>query len=107
MKISIETINLSDQGDLFTHIEQQLRPVLLLLHGDVRALRLQLEDVNGPARGGVDKRCVIAVIAHAGGSRMFEDVHADARQALALTIGHLVRWAAKRELRKRAEPHVV
>lgn len=101
MKLSIETINLTNEYSLFAHIEQAVRPALLSLEGQVKSLKVQLEDVNGPTRGGVDKRCVIVVVPHAGGPMMFEDVHEDVRKVLALTVRHLERWAGAREQSQR------
>ncbi len=108
MKLCIETINLTNADDLFAHTEQQLRPALILLERHVKSLTVQLEDVSGPkvgpSRGGVDKRCVMVVVPHTGTPMIFDDVHADVRQVLALTMRHLKRWIDARELQRLARP---
>jgi putative sigma-54 modulation protein len=58
----------------------------------IRSTEVRVADVNGP-RGGIDKRCMIAVRMAGAGTVVVEDEHADPHVAVARAferIGHAV-----------------
>jgi putative sigma-54 modulation protein len=60
MQLEILGVNLALSDELRGHIERRLRSALGRFAARIDRLTVRLCDVNGP-RGGVDKRCRIAV----------------------------------------------
>ena len=60
MQLEMRGVNYDLDDELKDHIERRLRSALGRFAARIRRLTLRLTDVNGP-RGGLDKRCRIAV----------------------------------------------
>lgn len=71
MQMEMRTLNFTLSDDLKDDIERRLRSSLGRIAGQIDRLRISISDVNGP-RGGVDKRCLIAVALVPRGTIMVE-----------------------------------
>lgn len=95
MKVAIESIDLPNEHGLFGYTEMKVRAALRLLDGQIKSVHVHLEDVNGPALGGVDKHCRVAVALHGFGGCVIDDVHSDARAAVELVAARVDQWAQR------------
>ena len=99
MQLRIRGVNYGLDDGLKDHIERRLRFALGRFAARIRRLTVRLTDVNGP-RGGLDKRCRIAVALVPRGTVMVEGVGGD---PFALVAGAAKRAgrAVRRELERR------
>jgi putative sigma-54 modulation protein len=102
MQLEMRGVNYRMDDELKDHIERRLRSALGRFVAAIDRVTVRLADVNGP-RGGVDKRCLIAVaLGPAGvvrvegsGDDPFPLVTSSARR-----VGRAVRRALERRRRR-------
>ena len=87
------------------HIDRRLRTAVGRVDHRVRTIRIRLEDINGPGRGGNDKACQIeAVLASPRKNPVVvEEVHADLYAAITRAAERLS-LAVRRELDRLRHP---
>lgn len=73
MRLEMRGVNFDLADDLKNHIERRLRYALDRFEDRIDRLTVHLADINGP-RGGIDKRCRIAVNLVPRGAVMVEGV---------------------------------
>ena len=81
------------------HVEKRVSSAVGRVQQHVRGITVWFDDINGPARGGADKSCRIAVAL--GGQRhapvVVEEVHWDLYKAITLAANRLSH-AVRREV---------
>jgi ribosomal subunit interface protein len=100
MRLEIRRRRLGVSEALRAHVERRLRTALARFGGRVGLVRVYLRDVNGP-RGGVDKRCRIAVHLPRFGRAVASGAGTDPYAVVARTAERLGR-AVTRHLKRRA-----
>src|SRR5690348_13668416 len=99
MNMRILGLNYEINDELKDHIERRLRFALGRFTARIRRLTVQLSDVNGP-RGGIDKRCRIAVALFPRGIVMVQGT-GDDPFALVTHSARRARRAVRRALERR------
>ena len=84
------------------HAERALEFALDRFRERVESIRASLRDVNGSARGGVDKECRIVVALRPSGSVVARARRADAYAAMDAAAGAVGRGLARAVARRRA-----
>ena len=98
MHLDIRGQNLTLTPSLLEHIEWRLRFALGRFDGRVTRVAVRVADVNGP-RGGVDKRCRIAVRVRPAGEIVVEDTCPDLYAAIDAAAGRIGR-SVQREIER-------
>lgn len=101
MDIEVVGRNLRVGDDLNTHAQDRLAAALGQHSANIRAVRVHLEDINGP-RGGLDKRCQVRVQLKPTGDVIVEELSADAFAATSLAADR-VKVAVTRALERRRD----
>jgi len=91
-----------DGSELREQAVARVRFAMRRLSALVPRAKVQLSDVNGP-RGGVDKRCQLALSTVGAGEVVITTLAQDWRTALDLSLGRATR-ALKRALRRQQKP---
>jgi putative sigma-54 modulation protein len=99
MQLEMRGVDFELDDELAGHIERRLQFALGRFAARIRRLTVQLADVNGP-RGGIDKRCRIAVTLRPRGIVMVQSA-GDDPFALVTHSAKRVRRAVRRELERR------
>lgn len=99
MQLEVRGVNYHLDDALKDHAERRLKFALGRFAARIRRLTVRLTDVNGP-RGGLDKRCRIAVSLVPRGSVMVEG-SGDDPLALVNGTAKRVARAVRRDLQKR------
>jgi putative sigma-54 modulation protein len=105
MQLEMRGVNLELDRMLADHIERRLRSVLGRFAARIDRLAVHLSDVNGP-RGGIDKRCRIAVALVPRGMVMVEG-WGDEPFALVTRAAKRARRAVRRALERRRHNRAV
>ena len=77
MNIEIRTHNLEVSDFVRSHVERRLGFALARFGNRTDRVLVRLSDVNGPHRGGIDKRCQIEVGVRPAANVRVEDTDAD------------------------------
>jgi putative sigma-54 modulation protein len=101
MELRVRGQHMKVDSSLRETVDLRLRFALSRFGERIRSAEVQLADINGP-RGGVDKRCRIAVRIVPTGKVVVEDQDADAHAAVAKASERVAR-AVKRRLKRRRE----
>ena len=102
MQLEMRGVNYDLDDELKDHIERRLRSALGRFAARIDRLTVRLSDVNGP-RGGIDKRCRVAVALVPRGVVMVEGSGADPFTLVAdaaKRAGRSVRRALERRRRR-------
>lgn len=91
-----------DGSELREQAVARVRFAMRRLSALVPRAKVQLSDINGP-RGGVDKRCQLALSTVGAGELVFTTLAPDWRTALDLSLGRALR-TLKRALRRQQRP---
>lgn len=101
-RLEIRGLNLGLTEALLAHVRDRLGAALRSAGAAVRSATVRLKDVNGD-RGGVDKRCHVAVaMAGAGSPVVAEYTAADLYDAVTAAADRLRRGLARRTQRAQA-----
>lgn len=98
MKIEIRFRGIQASKALRAYVVRRLRFQLTRFEGEVGSVVVRIGDINGP-KGGVDKRCQVAVRGPGMASVTIEDLSADAYSAVDLAVERAAR-AVGRELER-------
>ncbi len=101
MEIEVVGRNLRVGNDLSQHVQDRLTAALGQHTANIRTVRVQLEDTNGP-KGGVDKRCQVRVHLRPTGDVIVEEVSDDAFAATSQAADR-AKVAVTRALERRRE----
>lgn len=85
MQMEMRTLNFKLSDDLKDHLESRLRSSLGRIADQIDRLRISISDVNGP-RGGIDKRCLVAVALIPRGEIMVESSGSNPVAVIADTV---------------------
>ena len=99
MQVEMNGVNYELGDDLKNHIERRLRFALGRFAARIARLTVRLSDVNGP-RGGIDKRCRIAVALVPRGLVLIERSGDEPFALIADAVNRAAR-AVRRELERR------
>src|SRR4051794_23516697 len=98
LRLDVRGLNLGLTDALLAHVRGRLGAALRTAGAAVRSATVRLKDINGD-RGGVDKRCHVAVaVAGVGGSVVAEHTAADLYDAVTAAAERL-----RRALRRRVQ----
>ncbi len=89
MDVSVTMKGIDDSSALRSQAEERLRSALDRFQSRVRNVSILLEDVTGPHKQTVDKRCRISVWLAHGGELTIDEVGADAFASLAVALDRL------------------
>ncbi len=89
MNLRITVKGLGDKAGLRAHAEERVGRTLGRFAGDIVGVTVLLEDVTGPRKHTVDKRCRIGVRMRAGGELMIDEMSDDILGSLALALERL------------------
>ena len=101
MHIEITSQGFPMTSALRTYASRRLQPSLGLARDCARRVRVILSDQNGP-RGGLDKRCRIAISVAGAPTLVIDDVQADMYSAIDRASGRALRTLARRLSRRRS-----
>jgi len=101
MKIEIRGTGMKVTGALREHVIRRLRFAVSRFGPRLRRIEVRLDDVNGP-RGGIDKRCRVAVGVRSGSAIVVEEADADMYAAISRAADRTGRAVARRIERGRA-----
>lgn len=101
MRIDVRFRGIQASEALREHAFRRVHFQLSRFNGDVGSVVVRIGDVNGP-RGGVDKRCFVAVRGPAFGSVGVEDTSADAYEAVGAAVERAARAVGREIERARA-----
>jgi len=101
MKTTIRFRNIEASDELRVAVERLAYLHLSRFGGEVRNVRIGVSDVNGP-RGGVDKRCQVAVSGDRLGQVSVQQMHGDVAIAIELALDRAAR-AVGRSLERQRE----
>jgi ribosome-associated translation inhibitor RaiA len=85
---------------LHNYTMERLQPFLSLMRERARRVRVSLSDQNGP-RGGVDKRCLIAISMSGSQTVVIEDTRTDMYSAIDKVSKRAMRSVVRRISRRR------
>lgn len=87
------------------HVERRVQTAVGRLSHRVRSVTIRLDDINGPARGGADKACQIAITLASPRRTpvVIEEVHADLYLAVSQAAERMSH-AVRRELDRVRHP---
>lgn len=102
MKTTIRFRNIEASPEQRLAAERLVHLQLSRFGSDVRTVRVGVSDVNGP-RGGVDKRCQVAVSGPRLGLVSVQQMHSDVATAIELALERATR-AVGRSLERLREP---
>lgn len=63
MELAVNTLNIEMTHDAIARIKEKVRKVFSRVSDNIMAVKLTLDDVNGP-KGGRDKKCMVIVHCH-------------------------------------------
>ncbi|WDE08497.1 hypothetical protein SG34_031740 [Thalassomonas viridans] len=63
MELAVNTLNVEMTSEAISQIKQKARKVFSRVSDNIMAVKLTLDDVNGP-KGGRDKKCMVIVHCH-------------------------------------------
>lgn len=101
MRIDVRFQGIEASDALREHVVRRIRFQLSRFSGEVSAVVVRIGDVNGP-KGGVDKRCHVAVRGPAFAPVTIEDLGSDAYSTVDLAVGRAARAVRRRIARARA-----
>jgi putative sigma-54 modulation protein len=104
MQVEMRGVNYKLGGDLKVHIERRMRFALGRFAARIARLTVRLSDVNGP-RGGIDKRCRIAIALVPRGVMVIEGAGEDSF-ALITDAAKRAGRAVRRELERRRKGRI-
>ncbi|MCC6671136.1 MAG: hypothetical protein IT458_08745 [Planctomycetes bacterium] len=94
MLIHFQCLDLSQKAELASHFERRAAFALDRFRPRIRHLRLRVWDDNGP-KGGIDKRCHLAVELDRGPHLHFDDADRDARLVIDRVLDRAARGLAR------------
>lgn len=97
MQVIVKSREAQSAG-MSAQVEQRLRFVLRRLKSRVPLVQVALSDVNGP-RGGIDKRCQVALRTEGAGPVVVSSVAADWRSALDDALARATRFLLRQARR--------
>jgi hypothetical protein len=89
MDLRVTIKRIEDRTRLRSQAETRVASSLRRFRDRIGRVAVFLEDVTGPHKQVVDKRCRISVRLRRGGALLIEDVRADAFDALAVALDRL------------------
>lgn len=101
MKIEVRSRGIEASGALHEHVVRRIHFQLDRFAREVSAIAVRIDDVNG-TKGGVDKRCHVAVRGPALTSVMIEDLSTDAYAAVDVAVARAARAVSRELARSRA-----
>jgi ribosomal subunit interface protein len=104
MRIDIQATGFVLTTALRRYTEQRLSRALGWAGARLRKLAVSLSDINGP-RGGIDKRCKIALRLHGRAAVVIEDTEADLYHAIDRATERADRALVKKVQRQRRFAH--
>jgi len=63
MELAVNTLNIEITGEAIAQIKNKARKVFSRISDNIMAVKVTLDDVNGP-KGGRDKKCMVIVHCH-------------------------------------------
>jgi putative sigma-54 modulation protein len=100
VNVEIRARNVPLTSELKAHADQRLHLALSRFSNRIRAVRLTVEDVNGP-KGGPDKRCHVTVKLEDGDELFVEDGSGDLRFVIDTVTDRVARLVARSLERQR------
>ena len=101
MNITLHTVGLELKTEMRTRLEDRIATILSRFADRIQAIRVHLEDENGP-KGGVDHRCQIEASLSYGPSMIVEARDVDAPTAVDRATRRLLR-KVQRDIERRID----
>ncbi len=102
MKIEVRFRGLGSSDALRDHAARRIHSHLSRFAGEVTAVLVRLDDVNGP-KGGVDKRCQVTVRGPRFGSATLDEMSGDASSAVDMAVERIGRSVGRELDRARSD----
>lgn len=100
MKTSIRSRGFALTQSLSDYVTRRLYYGLSHLGQSIRRVNVLLSDINGPNRGGIDKRCQIIVYHHGQPATVVMDTESDLYLAIDRAAGRVSRRLARMQSRQ-------